>query len=113
MGYKARLRKRGEIPTRRNEYEGPGFLWTVIDGSANATAEYLGGMKPGQTYTEHFPAAKTTQEMERYVEGLRRAGLDIGHGNCKYGYRMPVPEKEAIFRDLVIVKNHCLKDGGC
>jgi len=45
-----------------------------------------------------------TGEMQAYVDGLQRAGLDIGKGDSEFGYRMPLPEKGKTMRDLIIFR---------
>ena len=45
-----------------------------------------------------------TKSMTNYIERLKRAGLDIGGGNCQFGYRMPLPGKKDALRYLEIFR---------
>lgn len=45
-----------------------------------------------------------TQPLTRYLEKLKEAGLDIGHGNCEFGYQMPLPNPRDISRKLIIFR---------
>ncbi len=52
-----------------------------------------------------YPNAPQSVEIMRgYVKHLRDAGLDIGEGERKYGVKMPIVEKHAQRRDLIIFR---------
>ncbi|MEK6833149.1 MAG: hypothetical protein AABY32_03805 [Nanoarchaeota archaeon] len=41
---------------------------------------------------------------DNYINNLKSLGLDIGKGNCEYGYKMPLPEKGEDRRKLIIFR---------
>jgi hypothetical protein len=43
---------------------------------------------------------------EKYINELKLEGLDIGKGECEYGYKMPLPEKGEERRKLIIFKRN-------
>jgi len=45
-----------------------------------------------------------TSAFQNGIELLRGAGLDIGKGDAEYGYRMPIPEKDANTRELIVFR---------
>jgi len=57
----------------------------------------------GDYWQKSFPLQGTSAMME-YVGLLRQEGLDIGKGNSQFGYRMPLPEKDAGNRYLQIFR---------
>lgn len=46
----------------------------------------------------------STNYFDKYLEELRYLGLDIGKGECQYGYKMPLPEKREEKRELIIFR---------
>ena len=46
----------------------------------------------------------STTSMMEYLETLRTAGYDIGKGEAEFGYRMPLPGKDANTRVLRIFR---------
>ena len=64
---------------------------------------------PASRDEEHYPRndLKNPQILERYVERLKDDELDIGHGDCEFGYKMPLPSKDEMRlmkRDLIIFR---------
>lgn len=59
---------------------------------------------------QYFIAESVSSEMfntnyfDKYLEELRYLGLDIGKGDCEYGYKMPLPNKGENKRDLIIFR---------
>jgi hypothetical protein len=52
-----------------------------------------------------MPAEITNTYMfDKYINDLKSLGLDIGKGECEYGYKMPLPEKGESRRELIIFK---------
>lgn len=47
---------------------------------------------------------RDTRDMNKYIEALRDAGLDIGTGDAEFGFRMPLPEREGVYRSLLIFR---------
>jgi hypothetical protein len=41
---------------------------------------------------------------DKYLNELKSLGLDIGKGECEYGYKMPLPEKGEEKRKLIIFR---------
>lgn len=49
--------------------------------------------------------SENTSILQNYIEELRELGLDIGKGNCQYGYKMPhIKDKGLIKTELHIFK---------
>jgi hypothetical protein len=70
-------------------------------------AELLQKLKPGEFYKETIPKGiNELKAMERYIKGLQGAGLDIGKGDAAFGYKMPLPEKNKVGRDLIIFRRN-------
>lgn len=46
----------------------------------------------------------STNYFDRCLEELRYLGLEIGKGDCEYGYKMPLPEKGEERRELIIFR---------
>ena len=47
---------------------------------------------------------RDTTPILNYIEFLKDNGLDIGRGNCQFGYKMPLPEKDKSQRYLQIFR---------
>ena len=45
-----------------------------------------------------------TNMFDKYIDDLKSFGLNIGKGECEYGYKMPLPEKGEHNRKLIIFK---------
>lgn len=63
-------------------------------------------MKPNQYYVVKTmpPEIVNTHIFNKYINALKSLGLDIGKGDCEYGYKMPLPEKGEEKRKLIIFK---------
>lgn len=63
-------------------------------------------MKPNQYYIpKTLPADFTdTSLFNNYIEALKSLGMDIGKGECEFGYKMPLPKKDEIRRELIIFR---------
>lgn len=79
----------------------------------NSTEGGIGGaiiilkkMNPNQYFIASTIPAKirNVNTFDNYVNKLKSLGLDIGKGNCEYGYKMPLPEKEKSKRELIIFR---------
>ena len=76
-----------------------------VEGTVKEVAEVLKEkFQPGEFYRRSYRAITGTQPMQAYVDSLQRAGLDIGKGDTEFGYRMPLPERDATDRFLVIFR---------
>jgi len=53
---------------------------------------------------------KNTNHFQKYINNLKELGLDIGKGDCEYGYKMPLPENGESRRKLIIFKRKTIKD---
>ena len=85
------------------EVKSEDFEW--LEGEPEDRAEILRTLQPNEymaVYT--VPASRGTQPLQSYLENLKRAGLDVGKGDAEYGFKMPVPEKDAPFRKLIVFK---------
>jgi len=67
-------------------------------------AQLLQKLQPGEFHKETIYIGGI-KEMERYIKGLQKAGLDIGKGDAAFGYRMPLPEKNKP-RELIIFRRY-------
>ena len=59
-----------------------------------------------ETFFQVLNDSGNTTEMIRYVNQLKEEGLDIGRGDAKFGYRMPIPEKRETKRYLQIFRRN-------
>ena len=76
-----------------------------LEGSMQERAELLSANLESQDfYRVSYSINNGTREMQAYVDGLQRAGLDIGKSGAEFGYRMPLPEKDKTMRDLIIFR---------
>ena len=76
-----------------------------LEGSMQERAELLSAnLGPQDFYRIGYSTNKGISEMQAYVDGLQRAGLDIGKVDAEFGYRMPLPEKGKTMRDLIIFR---------
>ena len=55
-------------------------------------------------YYDKRVALTDTTPLQRVIDRLEKLGVDIGKGDTKYGYIMPVPKKGNISRDLIIYR---------
>ena len=46
------------------------------------------------------------QYLESKLREYQRAGLDVGKGDCEFGYRMPLPNCEDNNRELIIFRRN-------
>jgi len=83
-------------------------IMDIMDGlTPKDVVTLLEKFAPGECWQKSYLCAANptdTREMTDYVERLKRAGLDVGHGNCEFGYRMPLPDKKATMRYLEIYR---------
>ena len=79
-----------------------------FEASPAEITKLLQQFKVGQYWKKDFPVGKNPQDTSRltsYVDRLREAGLDIGKGDSfKFGYKMPLPENDAVYRPLQIFR---------
>ena len=79
--------------------------FVFIEGRMKQRAELLSANLESQDfYRVSYSINNGTREMQAYVDGLQRAGLDIGKSGAEFGYRMPLPEKDKTMRDLIIFR---------
>jgi len=83
---------------------GPEHDLILSEGSMKERAELLQTLEPGECYKVSYSVSGGTDLMQRYVDGLCKAGLDIGKGDAIFGYQMPLPKKKATYRDLIIFR---------
>lgn len=52
-----------------------------------------------------LPASEhNTKKFENYIRELNELGMNIGHGESNYGYKMPLAENGEEFRKLIIFR---------
>ena len=47
---------------------------------------------------------RTPSAMQLYIDTLKELGLDIGKRDSEFGYKMPLPEKYDVSRNLIIFR---------
>ena len=68
-------------------------------------AKLLNNLKPNQYYVaETMSTSLDTRHFNKTIEKLKKRGLDIGRGESRYGFRMPLPEKGKHYRELIIFR---------
>jgi hypothetical protein len=56
---------------------------------------------------ESLPAGENnTQKFQNVIAALEREGLEIGKGDAKYGYKMPLPKKYDDRRNLIVFRRN-------
>ncbi|MBI2652132.1 hypothetical protein HYX00_01590 [Candidatus Woesearchaeota archaeon] len=58
----------------------------------------------GESYRRTYPVELSTQVLQQFLDSLKEAGLDIGRGDVTFGYKMPLPPRKALERDLIIFR---------
>jgi hypothetical protein len=81
-------------------------IFNLVEGGIEGTIEILKKMKPNQYHVAKTMPSEiiNTNTFDDYLNNLKSLGLDIGKGNCEYGYKMPLPEKGEDNRKLIIFK---------
>ncbi len=51
-----------------------------------------------------FPSSDDTSLFQEYLSRLKQLGIDVGKGDTKYGFKMPLPNKEDTDRKLIIFR---------
>jgi len=59
--------------------------------------------KPNYCYVHGVYAVNNPNAAMEYIEKLRQAGLDIGRGNCEFGFKIPIPEKNKYQTDRKVI----------
>jgi hypothetical protein len=77
---------------------------TLLEGEMYEIVELFRTFEPGEYFTMKYAVSDGFIRMQRYVDRLRRAGLDIGKGDAEFGYRMPLPGKKDVDRELTIFR---------
>lgn len=76
-------------------------------------AKILRGLKIDQYWSKTFSLGSDFERNENimntvpllnYIKLLQEEGLDIGKGDTEFGYKMPIPPKEAYSRELQIFR---------
>ena len=71
---------------------------------ATELAPRLQQFQAGEFYKKTYPIKMGTSVMQRFLDALREAGLDIGQSDSIFGYKMPIPQKKELERDLIIFR---------
>ena len=73
-----------------------------IEGYANDRIEIMKKMKPNQYMV--ISSQGDIKKFNTIIELLKEKGLDVGKGNCEYGYKMPLPQNGDEYRQLIIFR---------
>ena len=79
----------------------------VMEEEPKDVAELLEKLQVGEYWEKPFQIKgnpRDTTGLTRYLNLLARAGLDLCRGDSSFGYRMPLPESEAVNRYLHIFR---------
>ena len=94
-------------PLREYEFKDVLERGELVEGDIESLVGFLGRLQPGEKLTTKFHINTNSQDISKLqscVEGLKRCGTDIGKGDAEYGFKMPIPEKDSAYRDLVIFR---------
>jgi hypothetical protein len=64
-----------------------------IEGNIEDRIIIIKKMKPNTYLVYDNSILSNIKRFDLEIESLKENGLDIGKGNCQYGYRMPIPKK--------------------
>ena len=78
----------------------------LIEGKIEKVVGLLGKFKPNQfLVVRTLPASrKNVEPFEKYIAELKELGLDIGKGSAEYGFKMPLPKRRDLERELIIFR---------
>lgn len=77
----------------------------LLEGSIEEHARILQrALGPGEFFADFYPAGVNVQVIHRYIECLKKNGLDIGNDGA-FGYKMPYPGKNPT-RFLIIFRRY-------
>lgn len=75
----------------------------LVNGSSKEKIDLLKKMQPNQYVSISF-IRESKKSCESYIQELSENGLDVGKGDCEYGFKMPLtPGKR---RELIIFRRH-------
>ena len=76
------------------------------EGTPEAAADIIQNyLNPNEYLSVRTIPSENTAPLQDYIEKLREAGLDVGKGDCEYGYRMPhVKRDERLATELHIFR---------
>ena len=68
---------------------------------------FLNGFERGEYYKKDFiNDSNAMKKMLKYIENLTKEGLNIGHGEAEFGYKMPIRNMEMTYRPLIIFRRN-------
>ena len=78
----------------------------ITEGSPEAVTGIIQKhLEPNQYISVISINSENTTPLQNYLEELNEAGLDVGKGDCEYGYRMPhVKRDERLATELHIFR---------
>ncbi|MFA4887007.1 MAG: hypothetical protein WC595_02235 [Candidatus Nanoarchaeia archaeon] len=94
-------------PLQEHKFSLDDEVRAMHEGTTREQAALLQQLQQNECYTRIFyieDNPNNTTPLDNYISCLRQAGLDIGKGEAEYGYKMPIPEKEAGQRQLIIFR---------
>ena len=83
------------LPMKRRELSDD--ILDATEPSPSQAVELLSQFNVGEYWETTFSVPRNPQDtaaMMRYIAMLKEAGLDIGKGDCQFGYKMPIPDKD-------------------
>ena len=92
-------------PTEYKLNDSEDFL-DYVEGEIEGNIKILKKMGLNQYFVvKTLPAEiRNINTFDNYINNLKSLSLDIGKGNCEYGYKMPLPEKGESRRELIIFR---------
>ena len=81
-------------------------VFNVTETGIRGKVTLLQKLKPNEYLVVTTCSANKTNTsfFQNYIENLKKLGLDVGKGEAKYGYKMPLPNKEDTDRKLIIFR---------
>ncbi|MBT3642770.1 hypothetical protein HN604_03920 [archaeon] len=78
----------------------------ATESSPSETVELLEKFRVSECWEKPFRQEdlQDTVPMMNYVNRLKQEGLDIGKGDAEFGYKMPLPKRDANSRYLQIFR---------
>ena|SRR3989344_563949 len=78
----------------------------ILENDPEEISKILKKLKPNEYLeTITLPANEVnTKRFFQYIELLKENSLDIRKGESEYGFRMPLPEKEEVYRKLIVFR---------
>jgi hypothetical protein len=79
----------------------------TMDATTDEVVVLLSEFKKDECWEASFDVLgdlQNTSRMINYISLLKKSGLDIGKGECTFGYSMPLPNLNDNYRKLIIYR---------